>query len=66
MFAGDDGAGAEAAIETTHTARFGEIEERFYATTPAGRALYDECLAAAEAARAADPSLARRDFAAYE
>lgn len=66
VFAGDDGAGADAAIETTHTARFGEIEERFYATTPAGRALYDECLAAAEAARAADPSLAKRDFAAYE
>lgn len=37
-------------IETEHTARFGEIEQRFYATTPAGRALYDECLAAAQAA----------------
>lgn len=53
-------------VETTHTARFGEIEERFYATTPAGRALYDECLAAAEAARTADPGLAQRDLAAYE
>ncbi|MFM1821980.1 MAG: hypothetical protein RI967_246 [Planctomycetota bacterium] len=61
-FAEEDGS----TVETTHTARFGEIEERGYATTPAGRALYDECLAAAEAARAADPSLAKRDFAAYE
>jgi uncharacterized glyoxalase superfamily metalloenzyme YdcJ len=51
---------------TTHTARFGEIEERFYATTPAGRALYDRCLAAAEAERERDPGLAKRDFAAFE
>jgi len=29
----------------THTARFGEIEQRFYATTAKGRELYDECLA---------------------
>ncbi|TVQ33959.1 MAG: DUF1338 family protein, partial [Phycisphaeraceae bacterium] len=33
-----------------HTARFGEIEERFYAVTPAGRELYDRCLCEAEAA----------------
>ncbi|HBZ97501.1 MAG TPA: hypothetical protein DEO57_06610 [Phycisphaerales bacterium] len=32
-------------FDTAHTARFGEIEQRFYATTPAGRTLYDECLA---------------------
>ncbi len=53
-------------VETTHTARFGEIEERFYATTPKGRDLYDACLAAAEAEREKDPGLAKRDFAAYE
>lgn len=29
----------------THTARFGEIEQRGVALTPAGRALYDACLA---------------------
>ncbi len=53
-------------VKTVHTARFGEIEQRFYATTPAGRALYDECLARAEARRDADPGLASRDFDAYE
>jgi uncharacterized glyoxalase superfamily metalloenzyme YdcJ len=51
---------------TSHTARFGEIEQRFYATTPAGRALYDRCLAEADAAREKDPSLPKRDFAEYE
>lgn len=30
----------------THTARFGEIEQRGAALTPKGRALYDNCLAA--------------------
>ena len=49
-----------------HTARFGEVEERFYATTPAGRELYDRCLAQAEAAREKDPTLPTRDFAAYQ
>jgi uncharacterized glyoxalase superfamily metalloenzyme YdcJ len=53
-------------VDTVHTARFGEIEQRGYATTPAGRALYDECLAAAEQAKAEDPGLMKRDFAAYE
>lgn len=53
-------------VNSEHTARFGEIEERFYATTPAGRALYDECLAAAEAARARNPDLAKRDYDAYQ
>lgn len=33
-------------FDSSHTARFGEIEERFYAVTPKGRTLYDECLAA--------------------
>jgi len=30
---------------SSHTARFGEIEQRGAALTPAGRALYDQCLA---------------------
>lgn len=51
---------------TVHTARFGEIEQRFYATTAAGRALYDRCLAAADAEKDRDPGLAKRDFDAYE
>lgn len=33
-----------AGIEGSHTARFGEIEQRGAALTPAGRALYDELL----------------------
>jgi uncharacterized glyoxalase superfamily metalloenzyme YdcJ len=53
-------------VDGAHTARFGEIEQRFYATTVAGRKLYDLCLAAAEADLAADPSLAKRDLPAYE
>jgi uncharacterized glyoxalase superfamily metalloenzyme YdcJ len=53
-------------IDAEHTARFGEIEQRFYATTPVGRALYDQCLAAFEDARAKDPSLAKRDEEAFE
>lgn len=52
--------------DTTHTARFGEIEQRFYATTPQGRELYDRCLAAAEAAKEKHPGLAKKDFVAYE
>ena len=53
-------------VDSTHTARFGEIEQRAYATTPEGRALYDRCLAAAEAARAVQPDLARTDPDAWE
>jgi len=53
-------------VDTSHTARFGEIEQRFYATTPKGRALYDRCLAAADAAKERHPGLAKKDFAAYE
>lgn len=60
-FTNPDGSKASA----THTARFGEIEQRFYAATAEGRALYDRCLAPAEAERAKDPALARRDYAAY-
>lgn len=53
-------------VQATHTARFGEIEQRFYACTPKGRALYDACLAEADAAREKDPKIVTRDFAAYE
>jgi len=53
-------------VDTVHTARFGEIEQRFYATTPNGRALYDECLAAAEKIREAEPNLIKRDYDAYQ
>jgi len=37
--------GAQGATAGTHTARFGEIEQRGCALTPTGRALYDEALA---------------------
>lgn len=52
-------------IESSHTARFGEIEQRFYATTPAGRAMYDQCLAAFEEARASEPGMTERDEEAF-
>jgi uncharacterized glyoxalase superfamily metalloenzyme YdcJ len=42
-------AGASGESEGHHTARFGEIEQRGAALTPAGRARYDELLAAARA-----------------
>lgn len=58
-----DADGGETA--STHTARFGEIEQRFYATTVRGRALYDQCLAAAEAVKASQPGLAASDHDAY-
>lgn len=53
-------------VDTVHTARFGEIEQRFYATTLQGRELYDACLTKADAAREKDPTLPKRDFPAYE
>jgi uncharacterized glyoxalase superfamily metalloenzyme YdcJ len=62
VFTEEDGS----TVQSEHTARFGEIEQRFYATTPAGRALYDECLARAEAERAKTPKLAQQDYAAYQ
>ncbi|MCW5756983.1 MAG: VOC family protein [Phycisphaeraceae bacterium] len=52
-------------VKASHTARFGEIEQRFYATTPAGRAMYDQCLAAFEEARANYPTLAKDDEDAF-
>lgn len=62
QFTNPDGTTASA----THTARFGEIEQRGYACTPKGRALYDACLSTADAAREADPTIIKRDFAGYE
>ncbi len=59
----DDGGAVERA---THTARFGEIEERGYACTPEGRKLYDDCLARVDAIRERDPKLPSRDWAGYE
>jgi uncharacterized glyoxalase superfamily metalloenzyme YdcJ len=53
-------------VKSAHSARFGEIEQRFYATTPAGRKLYDECLASAETARAKNPHLIKQDYDAYQ
>jgi uncharacterized glyoxalase superfamily metalloenzyme YdcJ len=53
-------------VDTVHTARFGEIEERGYATTATGRALYDDCLAKADAMREKDAGLPKRDWAAYD
>jgi len=52
-------------LEAKHTARFGEIEQRFYATTTVGRELYDRCLIAMEAERTRDPDLIKRDYAAF-
>lgn len=62
VFTEDDGS----TVAATHTARFGEIEERFYACTAKGREMYDQCLAQADAVRESDPKLPQRDFAAYE
>ncbi len=62
LFTNNDGS----TIEAVHTARFGEIEQRAYATTVAGRAMYDACLANAQRAESDDPGLAHRDIEAYE
>lgn len=62
QFASADGT----TVASSHTARFGEIEQRFYATTRKGRELYDSCLSVADAAREKDPSLPKHDFPAYE
>ena len=44
LFTENDGS----TLQATHTARFGEIEERGIAMTPAGRALYDAAIARTE------------------
>ena len=49
-------------IEGTHTARFGEIEQRGLALTPAGRRVYDEALARIEALRADGATPTDADF----
>jgi uncharacterized glyoxalase superfamily metalloenzyme YdcJ len=52
-------------VAAAHTARFGEIEQRMYATTPAGRQRYDQCLSDAE--RLVNPSpLPRGDWRGRE
>ena len=56
-----EGAGA---IRGTHTARFGEVEQRGAALTPAGRALYDRCLAHARGL--CDTATAREDPMLYQ
>lgn len=48
-FVPQGGASGATSASLTHTARFGEIEQRGAALTPAGRALYDDCLARASA-----------------
>ncbi len=48
-----------ARVEATHRARFGEIEQRGAAMTPAGRRLYDEALADAESAADRKSAFAR-------
>ncbi len=49
-------------VSSTHTARFGEIEQRGVAMTKKGRALYD---AAVKKAESIDAALAARDYDAY-
>ncbi len=46
----------------THTARFGEVEQRGVAMTPKGRKLYDECIAKAEAV---SPKIAAENYSVY-
>jgi len=52
-----------ASIQSTHTARFGEVEQRGYACTPKGRVQYDECLQRADTAREQHSQRASDDFA---
>lgn len=52
-------------IDAVHTARFGEIEQRFFAATPAGRELYSRCADAAENARGVSLPDPAKDHAAY-
>jgi uncharacterized glyoxalase superfamily metalloenzyme YdcJ len=56
----------DGATPGAHTARFGEIEQRGLALTPAGRRRYDEALARVEAVRAGGRVPAAADYeAAY-
>ena len=56
----------DGATPGAHTARFGEIEQRGLALTPAGRRRYDEALAQVEAIRAAGRAPSPADYeAAY-
>ncbi|PNK61447.1 VOC family protein [Psychrobacter sp. FDAARGOS_221] len=48
-------------VAGTHTARFGEIEQRGVALTPKGRALYDQLLNAARAKLGATPNASNAD-----
>lgn len=53
-------------VAATHTARFGEIEQRGIALTPKGRQLYDRLLKAAMAPKPADRSrVLREEFARF-
>ncbi|MDB6023857.1 MAG: hypothetical protein JWM68_80 [Verrucomicrobiales bacterium] len=52
-------------VETVHTARFGEVEQRFYATTLVGRELYDKCLAEADVMKEKNPGLMKKDYDEY-
>ena len=54
--------GNGAAVPGTHTARFGEIEQRGAALTPAGRARYDACLARTAAATSVGPEGGTPDY----
>lgn len=56
----------EGGADGTHTARFGEIEQRGCALTPRGRALYDELLARALAAERAGTPRATALAQAFE
>lgn len=58
----------QTAVDGTHTARFGEIEQRGCALTPKGRELYDRLLGAARAQAAAGQPMAEavaQAFAAF-
>lgn len=57
MAIGESVAFADGATPGTHTARFGEVEQRGCALTPTGRALYDELTAHALEADAAESNL---------
>ena len=56
--------GAEGHLVGTHTARFGEIEQRGCALTPKGRQLYDELLSSARA-QGSSSEILSREFIAF-